>query len=65
MGEGDGDGLGDGGDGVVDEPSLHTADSSPSEAKANLFWVITAALFDTPDTPVGVPVVGCVTLGLE
>ena len=42
----------------VGNPSLHVADSSPSAAKANLFSVMTAALLETPVTPVGVPVDG-------
>ena len=58
-------------DGVVDpdrvdeDPSWHVLDSSPRAANMNLFWVITAALLDTPATPVGVPVAGSVTAGLE
>ena len=38
---------------------------SPRTAKAALFWMRTAALFDTPATPVGVPVVGNMMAGLE
>ena len=34
----------------------HTADSSPLSAMANLFLMKTAALFDSPVIPVGVPV---------
>ena len=37
----------------------HVLDSSPRAANMNLFWVMTAALLDTPATPVGVPVAGC------
>ena len=50
---------------VGEEPSLQTADSSPKEAKVYLFWINTAALFDIPSTPVGVPVSGRITSGLE
>ena len=41
------------------------ADSSPSAAIMNLFLVRTAALLESPDTPVEVPVSGRITLGLE
>ena len=40
-------------------------DSSPSAAIANLFWVMIAALSETPLTPVGVPVPGYITSGLD
>ena len=64
--EGGWKGRGDGeGEGVGEVPSVHTADSSPIAAKANLFSVITAALFDNPATPVGVPVSCRMTAGLE
>ena len=43
---------------VVCWPSPQTADSSPTAAKANLFLVMTAALLESPATPVGVPVIG-------
>ena len=42
-----------------------SADSSPSAAITNLLLVRTAALFEMPATPVGVPVSGKITLGLE
>ena len=41
------------------------ADSSPSAAIMNLFLVRTAALLESPATPVEVPVSGRITLGLE
>ena len=50
-------------DGVPEEEQVD--DSSPSAAIANLFLVMTAALLETPSTPVGVPVPGKFTLGLE
>ena len=40
-------------------------DSSPSAAIANLFLVMTAALLETPSIPVGVPVPGYITSGLD
>ena len=40
------------------EEEEHVDDSSPSAAIANLFLVMTAALLETPSTPVGVPVPG-------
>ena len=45
---------------VVDgeDPSLHTADSSPRLANENLFSTKTLALSDRSATPVGVPVPG-------
>ena len=51
--------------GVEVDPSLHTEDSSPMEAKTLLFILITAALLDTPATPVGVPVPEYMTSGFE
>ena len=42
-----------------------SADSSPSAAIVNLFLVRTAALSEIPSSPVGVPVSGRITLGLE
>ena len=52
---------------VVVEPdvSWHVLDSSPRAANMNLFWVMTAALLETPATPVGVPVAGKMTAGVE
>ena len=52
---------------VVVEPdvSWHVLDSSPRAANMNLFWVMTAALLETPATPVGVPVAGRMTAGFE
>ena len=52
---------------VVVEPdvSWHVFDSSPRAANMNLFWVMTAALLETPATPVGVPVAGRMTAGFE
>ena len=45
---------------IVDgeDPSLHTADSSPRLANECLFSTITLALSDRSATPVGVPVPG-------
>ena len=39
---------------VVEKLSVQVADSSPKEAKENLFCVMTLALSDTFTTPVGV-----------
>ena len=50
---------------VVADVSWQVLDSSPLAANMNLFWVMTAALLDTPATPVGVPVAGKMTAGLE
>ena len=52
---------------VEPEPELswHVLDSSPRAANMNLFWVMTAALLETPATPVGVPVAGRMTAGFE
>ena len=50
---------------VVADVSWQVLDSSPLAANMNLFWVMTAALLDTPATPVGVPVAGRMTEGLE
>ena len=50
---------------VVPDEVEHTPVSSPTDAKAALFSRSTLALFDTPATPVGVPVTGWTTLGLE
>ena len=50
-------------DGVPEEEQVD--DSSPSAARANLFLVMTAALLETPSTPVGVPVPGYITSGFE
>jgi len=40
-------------------------DSFPKAAILNLFSVMTLALLETPAIPVGVPVAGKVTSGLE
>ena len=50
---------------VVADVSWQVLDSSPRAANMNLFWVMTAALLETPATPVGVPVAGRMTAGLE
>ena len=49
------------GEGVEEQ----SADSSPSAAIMNLFLVRTAALSEMSASPVGVPVSGKITLGLE
>ena len=51
--------------GAAVDSSAQAADSSPTAAKRNLISVMTAALLETPATPVGVPVCGRITLGLE
>ena len=43
---------------TVEDPLMQLADSSPSPAKENLLLVMTAALLETPGTPVDVPVTG-------
>ena len=40
-------------------PVSQVPDSSPRAAKLSMFLIRTAALLDTPATPVGVPVTGC------
>ena len=39
---------------MVEKPSVQIADSSPRDAKANLFCVMTLALSDRSTTPVAV-----------
>ena len=46
-------------------PPPHAADSSPRADSVSMFLMKMAALSDTPATPVGVPVAGRVTAGLE
>ena len=46
-------------------PVSQVPDSSPRAAKVSMFLIRTAALLDTPSTPVGVPVTGKMTTGLE
>ena len=46
-------------------PVSQVPDSSPRAAKVSMFLIRTAALLDTPSTPVGVPVMGKMTAGLE
>ena len=50
---------------VVIKESAQVPDSSPSSDKAATFFIRTAALLDTPTTPVGVPVRGKMMAGLE
>ena len=51
--------------GVVLAAAPQPPDSSPWAAKARLFCVMRAALSDTAAVPVGVPVAGWSTRGLE
>ena len=46
-------------------PVSQVPDSSPRAEKVPMFLIRTAALLDTPSTPVGVPVMGKMTAGLE
>ena len=46
-------------------PASLVPDSSPRAAKVSMFLIRTAALLDTPSTPVGVLVMGKMTAGLE
>ena len=46
-------------------PVSQVPDSSPRAAKVSMFLIRTATLLDTPSTPVGVPVTGKMTTGLE
>ena len=52
-------------EGVVLGAAPQPPDSSPWAAKARLFCVMRAALSDTAAVPVGVPVAGWSTRGLE
>ena len=46
-------------------PVSQVPDSSPRAEKESMFLIRTAALLDLPSTPVGVPVRGKMTAGLE
>ena len=50
---------------VVVVVAAHAPDSSPMAEKVAMFLLRTAALLEIPSTPVGVPVMGWVTAGLE
>ena len=50
---------------VVVVVEAQAPDSSPRAEKVAMFLLRTAALLEMPSTPVGVPVMGWVTAGLE
>ena len=51
--------------GIVVVVEAQAPDSSPRAEKVAMFLLRTAALLEMPSTPVGVPVMGWVTAGLE
>ena len=65
VGIGTGTGLARRGGRDISNPSKQAELSSPTPAILNLFIFSTAALFETPTFPVGVPVSGKSTAGFE
>ena len=65
VGTGTGTGLARSGGRDMSNPSKQAELSSPTPAILNLFIFSTAALFETPTFPVGVPVFGRRTAGFE